>query len=82
MNNKVILFDWGGVVEVPATEYKIMRDIMFDIPSNPLVEKCLVTKDTVVKKKAPQLVLNPKRKVENNVRPERKSTSRTKPETA
>ncbi len=31
MNNKVILFDWGGVVEVPATEYKIMRDIMYSL---------------------------------------------------
>ena len=25
----------------------IMRDIMFDIPSNPKIEKCIITKDTV-----------------------------------
>lgn len=28
----------------------IMRDIMFDIPSNPKIEKCIVTKKTVLEK--------------------------------
>ena len=62
---------------------EIMRDIMFDIPSNPLIEKCTVTKDTVLKKKAPQLILNPKRKTETKeTKPQRKTTNKAKPETA
>ena len=37
---------------------EIMRDIMFDVPSNPKIEKCIVTKDTVLSKKPPELVIN------------------------
>ena len=36
----------------------IMRDIMFDIPSNPKIEKCIITKETVEKKEMPKLVIN------------------------
>ena len=36
----------------------IMRDIMFDIPSNPKIEKCIITKETVENKSAPKLVIN------------------------
>ena len=36
----------------------IMRDIMFDIPSNPNIEKCIITKATVEKGEQPQLVVN------------------------
>ncbi len=36
----------------------VMRDIMFDIPSNPKIEKCIITKATVEKKEAPILVMN------------------------
>lgn len=36
----------------------IMRDIMFDIPSNPKIEKCIITKDTVEGKDGPKLVIN------------------------
>ena len=36
----------------------IMRDIMFDIPTNPKIEKCIITKETVEKKKGPELVIN------------------------
>ena len=36
----------------------IMRDIMFDIPTNPKIEKCIITKDTVDNKKAPKLIIN------------------------
>ena len=35
-----------------------MRDIMFDIPSNPKIEKCIITKETVLHGEAPQLVIN------------------------
>ena len=36
----------------------IMRDIMFDIPSNPNIEKCIITKATVENGEAPKLVIN------------------------
>ncbi len=35
----------------------IMRDIMFDIPSNMRIEKCIITKDTVINKAPPILEL-------------------------
>ena len=31
---------------------------MFDIPSNPKIEKCIITKDTVEGKDGPKLVIN------------------------
>ena len=37
---------------------EIMRDIMFDIPSNPKIEKCIVTKETVQDGKSPKIILN------------------------
>ena len=36
----------------------IMRDIMFDIPSNPNIEKCIITKETVENGAKPTLVIN------------------------
>ena len=39
----------------------IMRDIMFDIPSNPKIEKCIINEDTVNKKAKPELILNEKK---------------------
>lgn len=36
----------------------IMRDVMFDIPSNPNIEKCIITKETVESKAAPKLIIN------------------------
>lgn len=39
----------------------IMRDIMYELPSNPDVEKCIITKEVVEKKSQPKLVL---RKIE------------------
>ena len=35
----------------------IMRDIMFEVPSNMRIEKCTITKDTVEKKAPPILEL-------------------------
>ncbi len=43
---------------------EIMRDIMFDIPSNPYIEKCIITKETVVGNKQPELVINENKKTE------------------
>ena len=42
---------------------EIMRDIMFDIPSNPKIEKCIVTKETVLNGTPPKLVINNNREV-------------------
>ena len=37
----------------------IMRDIMFDIPSNEKIEKCIITKDTVLNNLGPKIIENP-----------------------
>ena len=42
----------------------IMRDIMFDIPTNPKIEKCIITKETVTNKKAPTLIIDENKKIE------------------
>ena len=56
---------------------EIMRDIMFDIPSNPKIEKCIVTKETVLEKKAPKLVINENKVVsKKEEKPQRKNTNR------
>ena len=55
----------------------IMRDIMYEIPSNPKIIKCIITKETVEKGEAPRLILdenktreplktNVKQKIQNN----------------
>ena len=36
----------------------IMRDIMFEIPSNPNIEKCIITKETVENGAQPKLIIN------------------------
>ena len=46
----------------------IMRDIMFEIPSNPKIEKCIVTKETVQDGKAPKLILNENKQVKKQVK--------------
>ena len=38
----------------------IMRDIMFEIPSNPKIEKCIITKATVENGEAPKIIINNK----------------------
>lgn len=49
----------------------IMRDIMFDIPSNPKIEKCIITKETVQEGKQPKIILNEEKE-------EKKSTIKKK----
>ena len=46
----------------------IMRDIMFDIPSNPNIEKCIITKETVKDKKAPKLIINDNKQEEKQIK--------------
>lgn len=56
---------------------EIMRDIMFDIPSNPKIEKCIITKQTVLEKKAPKLIINDKKEVNKSAeKPQRKNTNK------
>ena len=42
---------------------EIMRDIMFEIPSNPKIEKCIITKETVLNGEPPKIVINNSREV-------------------
>ena len=51
-----------------------MRDIMFDIPSNPNIEKCVITKRTIIDNEAPDIVVN------NNKQQKRKKKKRQVPE--
>ncbi len=57
---------------------EIMRDIMYDIPSNPKIEKCIITKETVAGNKQPELVINENK----NVEPVNAKKKRTFPENA
>ena len=43
---------------------EIMRDVMFDIPSNPKIEKCIITEATAEGKEPPTLVINENKKIE------------------
>lgn len=42
---------------------EIMRDIMFEIPSNPNIEKCIITRDTVLNGTGPETVINENKNV-------------------
>ena len=58
----------------------IMTDIMFEIPSNPTIEKCIITKETVQKTGKPEVVINENRKPKdkkqvNKVRPDEKESA-------
>ena len=55
----------------------IMRDIMFDIPTNPKIEKCIITKDTVEKKTGPELIIN-ENKVTKRTKLKKKPVSKQK----
>ena len=55
---------------------EIMRDIMFEIPSNPNIEKCIITKETVLNKAEPKIIEN----VNKNEQKEIKNTKRQMPQ--
>lgn len=44
---------------------EIMRDIMFEIPSNSNIEKCIITKDTVVNNSDPKIIINENKKTKS-----------------
>ena len=54
----------------------IMRDIMFEIPSNPKIEKCIVTKETVETGASPKVILNENREDKRNLKSKRMSTTK------
>lgn len=54
---------------------EIMRDIMFDIPSNPKIEKCIVTKETVNEKTKPEIIINENKETKKQVIKRRKIKS-------
>ncbi len=57
---------------------EIMRDIMYDIPSNEKISKCIITKETVINKSEPEIIIdeNKKRELPKN----RKKTKNSKKE--
>ncbi len=46
----------------------IMRDIMFEIPSNPNIEKCIITKETVLNGEKPRIIINEKKDIGKTTR--------------
>ena len=57
-----------------------MRDVMYEIPSNPKITKCTITKETVLKKTQPEIVIDEKkteRKPKKKIRREKNETQET-----
>ena len=50
---------------------EIMRDVMYDIPSNPKIAKCIITKETVADKVAPKVIID-ENKVKEPIKTKRK----------
>ncbi len=59
---------------------EIMRDIMFEVPSNPKIEKCIITKDTVENKQSPKLIINEEKEAKRHIK--KKKVIAKKSETA
>lgn len=60
---------------------EIMRDIMYEIPSNPKIEKCIVTKETVMGTAKPEIVINENKEEKKKVN-KKKVSNREKYESA
>ncbi len=52
---------------------EIMRDIMFDVPSNKKIEKCIITKETVLNNEQPKLVINENKEKKNKSKNKKKN---------
>ena len=59
----------------------IMRDIMFEIPSNPMIDRCIITKNTIENGEKPRITINENKIVNSENIGKRKSTDK-KEETA
>lgn len=57
---------------------EIMRDIMYEIPSNPKIEKCIVTKETVANGEPPRIMINNNREVTKKEPATKRKMSTTK----
>ena len=55
-----------------------MKDIMFEIPSNPKVEKCIITRETIANGEPPKIVINNNREEKKNIKVKREMTSSAK----
>ncbi len=55
---------------------EIMRDIMFEIPSNPKIDKCIVTKETVQNNEPPKIIINNNKEVPKKNNTKRVSTKK------
>ena len=61
---------------------EIMRDIMYDVPSNPKIEKCTITKETVLNNAGPTLVINENKEEKPKLREKKKREMPHQKETA
>ena len=61
---------------------EIMRDIMFEIPSNPAIEKCIVTKETVLNGASPKIVINNAREISRKNTANKRTSTKNKATTA
>ena len=59
-----------------------MRDIMFDIPSNPNIEKCIITKQTILDNEAPDIVINTNKQKQQKGKKKRQVPENEEKETA
>ena len=57
---------------------EIMRDIMYEIPSNPKIEKCIITKETVANGEAPKIIINNNKQVVKKTHITKRKTSTKK----
>ena len=61
---------------------EIMRDIMFEIPSNPKIEKCIVTKETVLNGEPPKIIINNNREIHKKMNKSKRVTTKNNVTTA
>lgn len=54
---------------------EIMRDVMYDIPSNPKIETCIITKQTVEGLEKPKVIINENKEEKRQVRKKRIQTN-------
>ena len=54
----------------------IMRDIMYEIPSDPKIEKCIITKETVEKGEPPKIIINNNREIPKTQKIKRATTNK------
>ena len=61
---------------------EIMRDIMFEIPSNPKIEKCIITKETVANGEPPKIIINNNREIPKKTNTNKRITTKNNATTA